>query len=371
MRPTIGPAVPLRVQAHGGGHRLSGAGADVPTPRGPDGVAAPLDVPADRPAFTGTLSLMPEVRLRTGGARAVTDRSESDPAYGTDRAGPVGCRVVGTSSVSSVGEFMAARGSVPDDIDLIGRGGNITSSAHGGAENPGLTAADIVAGVAPGQVEGCGAVDIVDGHPGEGLGFWADTRDDLGPHLIAPPPLPESTAALVADRHEQLTDRRATHHILVQDRTHLWPACWSVTADGPPDDHHDDDGHDCSDDEYTEKDHLHHHHATAAGKPARGQASAEQQHGSGQHCTGGRRSHHLPLSRPGALSLPERAGKDLPRRCHRRPIPPLGHRSRCRHPSDCFDLSAPFLGTTPKPAHRVESDNRWHARRRLRRIDEP
>ena len=173
-------------------------------------------------AAEGPLSLMPDARLWTDGARAVTDRLETDSGYGTESTSLVGYRSVDTDSVSSVEEFMAARKVVPDDVDLIGPDGNITLIAYGQADNPGFTAADIVAGTPLGQAEGVRAVDIGYGREGEGLGFWAETRDDFGAHLVDP--LPESTVRLASGLHEQLTDRRVPHHIMIQDQAYIWPA---------------------------------------------------------------------------------------------------------------------------------------------------
>ncbi|MGX5358200.1 hypothetical protein [Kocuria sp. KH4] len=127
----------------------------------------------------GPLSLLPDARLGTDDARAVTDRWETAPGYGTHRTSLVGYRGVDTNSVSSVEEFMAAREEVPDDVDVIGR-------------------------------------------DGKGLGIWTETRDDVGAYLIDP--LPESMITLAADLHGQLTDRRIPHHIMIQDQAYVWPA---------------------------------------------------------------------------------------------------------------------------------------------------
>lgn len=172
-------------------------------------------------AAEGPLSLMPDARLWTDDARAVTDRLETDPAYGTDHTNLVGYRSVDTHSMSSVEEFMAAREVVPDDIDLIGPDGNITLIAYGKADNPGFTAADIVAGIPLAEAEGVRAVVIGYGRESEGLGFSAETRDDFGAYLIDP--LPESTVSLASGLHERLTDRRVPHHIVIQDHVYLWP----------------------------------------------------------------------------------------------------------------------------------------------------
>ncbi|MEX5271823.1 hypothetical protein [Kocuria sabuli] len=172
-------------------------------------------------AAEGPLPLMPYARLRTDDARAVTDRSETDPGHGPDRTSPVGHRGVDTHSVSPVEGFMAAREVVPDDVDLIGPDGNITLIAYVEAGNPGFTAADVVAGSALTEAEGVRAVDMGYGPEGEGLGFWAEIRDDFGAHPIGP--LPESSVTLAADLHEQLTDRRVPHHLMIQDKAYIWP----------------------------------------------------------------------------------------------------------------------------------------------------
>jgi hypothetical protein len=121
-------------------------------------------------ADQGPLSLMPAARLWTDDARAVTNHLETAPAYGTDHTNLVGYRSMDTHSVAAVEEFMAAREVVPDDVDLIGPDGNITVIAYGQADNPGFTAADIVAGVPLGEAEGVRAVVIGYGREGDG---WA------------------------------------------------------------------------------------------------------------------------------------------------------------------------------------------------------
>ncbi len=102
----------------------------------------------------GPLSLLPDARLWTDDARAVTDRWDTAPGYGTHRTSLVGYRGVDSNSVSSV--------------------------------------EDIVAGGALAQADGMGAVDIGYGRDGEGLGFRAETRDDVGAHLIDPCRSPRS-----------------------------------------------------------------------------------------------------------------------------------------------------------------------------------
>jgi hypothetical protein len=200
----------------------------------PDEVTFPVD-PAtwevvvtsgpDRLEMTeGPLSVLPLARQWTDATRKATDRLETSPPVGNSSATLIGYRDVDLTSEASVQDFLDARQAMTDDVQLIGRQGNITVLAEAPTGMGTFTAADIVAGARLGSAGGIRTLGIGYGGEDTRLSFWAETRDEFG--QLPDGPLPESTLATAAQLHDLLAGHHVRHTIIVAVPGHAytWPA---------------------------------------------------------------------------------------------------------------------------------------------------
>lgn len=172
----------------------------------------------------GPLSVLPLARQWTDATREATDRLETSSPVGNSSATLIGYRDVDLASEASVQDFLDARQMMPEDVQLIGRQGNITVLAEAPTGMDRVTAADIVAGAHLGSAGGIRTLDIGYGGEDGRLSFWAETRDEFG--QLSDGPLPDSTLTTAAELHELLTEHRVRHTIVVAVPGHAytWPA---------------------------------------------------------------------------------------------------------------------------------------------------